>query len=178
MHELVSGMKDRRMAGRFEKAAEVALRPPAFVEVKKATPCDTAYSFADQGKFAEVNALVKQNKFSNTALLAVRECALDSASAERLLRETPNGDDLMFGLGQLAVAAAKKGNVSEALRFFSDLQNLKVSSAKRDFLAEVRVTDAIHGIGRYWTAKDGAKIVLKWARSRPTCEERAWASSA
>jgi hypothetical protein len=174
-HELASGMKDRKLAAKFEKAVQVALRPPPSLDVKEATPCAIAYSSADQGKFAEANALVAQNKCTNNSFLAIREYVLDPAAAERLLRETSNGDDLMLGLGQLAVAAAKKGNVCEALRLFGDLQNLKKSTAKIDLLAEERVTDAVHGIARYWTIKDGAKIALKWARSRPTCEQRAWA---
>jgi hypothetical protein len=143
--------------------------------VKKASPCEIAYSFAGQGKFAEANALVEQNKCTNNSFVAIKEYALDPASAERVLRETSDRDDLIFGLGQLAVAAAREGNVSKALRFLGDLQNLRESTAKGDLLAETRVTDAVHGIGRYWTVKDGAQVVLKWARSRQTCEQRAWA---
>jgi hypothetical protein len=164
-------MKDHKLAAKFEKDVQVALRPPAGVEVKQATPCEIASFSADQGKFAEANALVEQNKCTNNSFIAIREYALDPAGAERLLRETSNGDDLVFGLGKLSVAAAKIGNISEALRFFSDLQ----STAKNDTLAQARVADAVHGIGRYWTIKDGTKVVLKWARSRPTCEQRAWA---
>jgi hypothetical protein len=175
VHELASGVKDRKLAAKFEKDVQVTLQAPAFAEVKEASPCEIAYNSADQGKFAEANALVGQNKCKNNSFIATREYALDPAGAERLLRETSNGDDLIFGLGQLAVAAAKKGNVPEALRFFSDLQNIKDSTAKSDLLAETGVTDAVHGIGRYWTVKDGPKIVLNWARSRSTCEQRAWA---
>jgi len=175
VHELASGLKDRKLAAKFEKAAQIALRPPTFLGGKEATPCEIAYSSADLGKFAEANALIEQNKCTNNSFLAIREYALDPAAAERGLRETSNGEDLIFGLEQLAVAAAKNGNVSEALRFFSDLRNLKESTAKSDLLAEARVTDAVHGIARYWAIKDGAKVVLKWARSRPTCEQRAWA---
>ncbi len=173
--QLAYGMKDRKLAAKFEKDVQVTLWPPADAEVKKASPCEIAYSYADQGKFAEANALVDQNKCTNNSFIAGKEYALDPAGAEQLLRETSTGDDLIFGLGQLAVAAAQKGNVSEALRFFSDLQNLKRSTAKSDLGAEARVNEAVHGIARYWTIKDGAKVVLKWARSRPTCEQRAWA---
>ena len=176
VHELASGMKDRKLAAKFEKDVRVTLRPPAFVEMKKASPCEIAYSFANQGKFTEANALVVQNKCTDNSFIAIKEYGLDPAGAERLLRETSNGDDLILGFGQLAVAAAKKGNVPEALRFFSDLQKVKESTAKKsDLLAETMITDVVHGIGRYWTVKDGAKVVLKWSRSRPTCEQRAWA---
>ena len=69
--------------------------------------------------------------------------------------------DLLCGLGELAVAAAKKGNITEALRFLGDLQNLKEGTARSSVLAEARVTEAVHGITRYWTIKDGPKVVLK-----------------
>jgi hypothetical protein len=170
VHELATG-KDQKLAAKFEKDVQATLRPPAFADVKEATPCEIANSSAEQAKFAEANALVEQNKCTNNSFIATREYALDRAGAERLLRETSNGDDLIFGLRKLAVAAAKKGNVPEALRFFSDLQ----STAKSDLVEQDRVTDAVHGIARYWTITDGTKAVLKWARSRPTCEQRAWA---
>ena len=171
VYELASGMKDHKLAAKFEKDAQVTLRPPARAEVKQASPCEIASLSADQGKFAEANALVERNKCTNNSFIAIREYAPDPAGAERLLRETSNGDDLVFGLGKLAVAAARMGNISEALRFFGDLQ----STAKSNILEQARVTDAVHGIGRNWTIKDGAKVVIKWARSRPTCEQRAWA---
>jgi hypothetical protein len=174
VRELASGMKDRKLAAKFEKAVLIELQPPTCC-VKEATPCEIAYRSADQGRFAEANALVKQNKCTNNSFLAIKEYPLDPAGAERLMRETSDRDDLIFGLGHLAVDAAKKGNVTEALRLFSDLQHLQKSTAKGDLLVEVRVTDAVHGIARYWTIKDGAKAVLKWVRSRPTCEQRAWA---
>jgi hypothetical protein len=37
------------------------------------------------------------------------------------------------------------------------------------------VSPEVHGIARDWTIRDGPKPVLKWARSRPTTEERTWA---
>jgi tetratricopeptide (TPR) repeat protein len=175
VHALASGMKDRKLAAKFEKDVQVTLRPPADAEVKRASPCEIACFYADRGKFAEANALVEQNKCTNNSFIATKEYALDPAGAERLLRETSDRDDLIFGLGQLAVAAAKKGNISEALRFFGDLQNLKESTAKGDLVAQDRVNDAVHGVARFWTVKDGANAVLKWARSRPTCEQRALA---
>ena len=171
VYELASGMKDHKLAAKFKKDAQVMLWPPAGMEVKQASPCEIAAFSAKQGKFDEANALVEQNKCANNWFIAITEYAVDPAGAERLSRERSNGDDLVFGLGKLAVAAARMGNIPEALRFFSDLQ----SAAKNDILAQDRVSDAVHGMGRYWTLKGGSKVVLKWARSRPTCEQRAWA---
>jgi hypothetical protein len=46
---------------------------------------------------------------------------------------------------------------------------------KNKGLADARSTEAIHQIARAWTIKSGPKAVLKWARSRPTTDERTWA---
>ncbi len=42
-------------------------------------------------------------------------------------------------------------------------------------LAKARNTDAVHEIARSWTIRNGPNVVLKWANSRPTTEERTWA---
>ena len=39
-------------------------------------------------------------------------------------------------------------------------------------LAKARNTDAVHEIARSWTIRNGPNVVLKWANSRPTTEER------
>ncbi len=175
VRELASGMSDRKLAAEFVKEARAALRPPAPGFVKQATPCENANYDGREGKFAEADALIEQNKCTYVSFVAIRQYAVDPAGAERLLRGTSNADDLLFGLGHLAVAAAKKGNINEALRFFGDLQNLKDRTARSSVLAEARVTEAVHGIAHYWTIKDGPKVVLKWARVRPTREQRTWA---
>ncbi len=119
--------------------------------------------------------MIEQNKCTFVSFVAIRQYAVDPAGAERLLHSRSTADDLLFGLDQLAIEAAKKGNVTEAFRFLSDLQNLKNGNARNSVLAEVRVIEAVHGIARDWTRKDGPKVVLKWARSRPTAEQRTWA---
>jgi hypothetical protein len=142
--------------------------------VKPATPCDIAEDYGLQGKFAEANALIDQNKCPFVSLVAIKQYAVDPAGAERLVRGTSDADDRLIGLDQLAVEAAKKGAIAEALRFLGDLQNIE-SAARNPVLAENSVSDAVHGIARYWTIKNGPKVVLKWARSRPTGEQRTWA---
>lgn len=172
IRELGSGMKDHKLAGKFEKVAQV-MRSQV-VDVQEASPCEIASTYADQGRFAEAYALIQQHNCTD-AFVAIKQYEVDPAGAEHLLRSRASSFDLLFGLDQLAVAAAKKGNISDALRFFSDLHNLKESTAETDVGAEDRVTDAANGIARYWTIKDGARVVVKWARSRTTCEQRAWA---
>jgi len=174
VRELASGMSNRKLAAEFAKRVRATLWPPT-LELKIASPCEIAAHYGLQGKFAEADALIEQSKCTSVSFVAIRQYAVDPAGAERLLRGSSNADDLLFGLDQLAVAAAKKGNITEALRFFGDLQNLKDTTARSSVLAEDRVTEAVHGIARYWTIRDGPKVVLKWARSRPTGEQRTWA---
>jgi hypothetical protein len=171
---LASAMSNRKLAAGFAKRVRATLWPPT-IEVIQATPCDIADDYGLQGKFAEAAALIERNKCTNVSFVAIRQYAVDPAGGERLLRSTSNEDDLLFGLDQLAVAAAKKGNITEALRFFGDLQNLKYRTARSSVLAEDSISEAVHGIARYWTIKDSPKVVLKWARSRPTGEQRTWA---
>ena len=59
--------------------------------------------------------------------------------------------------------------------FLGDLQNLKDETTRDPVLGQDKLNEAVHGIARYWTIRDGPKIVLKWARSRPTIEQRTWA---
>ena len=172
---LASGMTDRRLAEVFAKEVRITLWPPTFGHVIEATPCMIAADYGLQGKFAEANALIDQNECTDNSYVAIRQYATDPVGAERLLRSRSTADDLLFGLDQLAIEAAKKGNITEAFRFLSDLQNRKGGNARNSVLAEVRVTEAVQGIARYWTRKNGPKVVLKWARSRPTAEQRSWA---
>ena len=175
VRELASGMSDRKLAAEFAKRVRVTLWPTTLEHVIQATPCDIATDYGLQGKFAEADALIEQNKCTDVSFVAIRQYAIDPAGAERLLHSRSNPEDLVYGLDQLAVAAAKKGNITEALRFFGDLQNLRDGTTRVPGLGEDKLTEAVHGIARYWTIRDGPKIVLKWARSRPTIEQRTWA---
>ena len=164
VQELASGMTDRRLAAKFAKEVRVTLWPPSNAHVIEATPCMIAADFGLQGKFAEADALIEQDDCKNNSYVAIRQYATDPTGAERLLRSRSTADDLLYGLDQLAIEAAKKGNITEAFRFLSDLQNLTDGNARNSVLAEARVTEAVHGIARYWTRKDGPKVVLRWAR--------------
>ncbi len=129
VRQLASGMNDRKLAAEFAKLVRVTLWPPAPELVIQATPCEIAADYGLQGRFAEADALIEQNKCTFVSFVAIRQYAVDPAGAERLLRSGPNADDFLFGLDQLAVAAAKKSNIAEALRFLGDLQNLRNKTA-------------------------------------------------
>ena len=57
-------------------------------------------------------------------------------------------------------------SIAEALRFLGAVQSLGGPDG---------VSSEVHEIARAWTIRDGPKAVLKWARSRPTTEQRTWA---
>jgi hypothetical protein len=174
--ELASHMSNRKLAALFLKLSRFTLWPQKITscEIVQADPCAIAYHGAPDGSFAEVDALIEQNKCSYVSFVATQQYAVDPAGAERLLHKNANSQDLAFGLDQFAVAAAKKGNIAEALRFLENLQSLGIPG-RNVVLAQARSTDAVHEIARYWSVKDGPKVVLKWAHSRPTTEERTWA---
>jgi hypothetical protein len=173
--KLAAHMKDRKFAALFLECARFTLWPhPEEVRVIQATPCDDAYLDATRGKFAEADEVIRKNGCSNVSFVAVHQYEVDPLGAERLLRDRSDSQDLVFGLGQLASVAARKGNIVEALRLLNDLQSVNLGE-KNKGLDEARGTDAIHQIARAWTIKSGPKAVLKWARSRPTTEQRTWA---
>lgn len=173
--ELASHMSDRKLAALFLKLSRFTLWPREIrpYEVVRAGPCDIAYHGAPDGNFAKIDALIEQNKCSYVSFVAVQQYAVDPVGAERLLRRNANPQDLASGLDQLAVAAAKKGNIAEALRFLDNLQSL--DAPKRNIvIAQARGSDAVHEIARDWAIKDGPNVALKWVHSRPTTRERTW----
>ncbi len=91
---------------------------------------------------------------------------VDPSAAERLLQREMDPKDKASGLADFAIAAANKGQISEALRFSRDHENL---AGRGSGFQVVQI------IARAWTIQSGPKAVLKWARSRPTMEERTWA---
>lgn len=165
--KLAANMRDRKRAALFLECARFTLSPRGEeVRMLQATPCDSAWSYANKGKFADADAAVKKNKCSDVSSIALRQYDVDPIGAEQLLRTNANKSDLARGLGELGEAAAKKGNIADALRLLNDLQNLNGYNS-----ASLEVRE----IARDWTVKEGAKTVLKWARSRPTSDQRTWA---
>lgn len=162
---LAAHMKDRKFAALFLECARFTLWPGE-ARTLQVTPCNYSWMYATEGKFAEAAAVIEQNKCSNVSFVASRQYSVDPAGAERLLRARADRQDLSRGLGEFAMAAAEKGNIAEALRFFDDVQSLRGAES---------VSREIHEIARDWTIRDGPRLVLKWARARPNTDQRTWA---
>jgi len=176
LSELASHMNSPEMAALFRKLAHFSLTYKPEIRTIQPDPCSAAYHDAAIGDFAAADSVIEQKNCSYTYFIAVQQYAVDPAGAERMLRTHADPQDLAFGLDQLAIAAAKQGNIPEALRFLNDLQSpAVVGDQKNEILARARGDEAVHAIARCWTIKDGPKAVLKWAHSRPATEERTWA---
>jgi hypothetical protein len=173
VRELASHISARKLAALFVELARFTMQP---VEIRtiQATPCDVAYFAATGGKFAEADAVIEQNTCSNVSFVAIRQYSIDPTGAERLLRSKAGPQELAYGLDQLGVAAAKKGNIPEALRFLDNLQSLSPKNTGNVVLTEARTTDLVHEIARAWTIKDGPKAALQWVRSRPNTGQLTW----
>jgi hypothetical protein len=168
VRELASGMTDQKLAAQFRREVRSTLWPPTWMEVQTLDdPCSHAAAFADKADFTQADAVVEQNHCTSVYYVARLQYASDPAGAERLLRTYSKPEEFHIGLEELTLAAARKGNIPEALRFLGELQNRKD--------AEGRVEGAIREITRCWTAKDGVKPSLQWARSRPSGLQRSWA---
>ena len=177
--KLAAHMKDRKFAALFLDCARFTLWPtvPERVIVQ-ATPCDIANYYGLHGRFVEADALIEHNKCANVSFVAIRQYAVDPSGAEHLLRGASEPLDLTYGLEQLAVQAANKGDIAETLRFLNDLSSLTTTRGGASRVraeAAARSAEAVHEIARAWTIKDGPRVVLKWAHSRPTTGERTWA---
>jgi hypothetical protein len=131
------------------------------------SPCGVALDAGRMRKFAEADRLLEQNKCTGTAVtwVAIQQHAVDPAGAEQVLRRSPNTEDLRFGMGQLAISAANKGDVDEALR----MNGVAEQVGGKDFVG------AVHEIARAWTIRDGPKAVLQWVHARPNTGQRTWA---
>lgn len=167
VRELASHMSNPEMAALFRNLVRFTLWPGEHRALQiQATPCDIAYHGTSDGNFAEVDALIEQNRCSYVSFVATQQYAVDPAGAERLLRRNANPQDLARGLAEFAVAAAKKGDIAEALRFLDNVQGLTGPG---------NAYGVVHEIARAWTIRDGPKAVLQWAHSRPNTDERTWA---
>jgi hypothetical protein len=160
--KLAAHMKNRKLSSLFLDCARFTLWSRVEGTIQ-ATPCDYSWIYATEGKFVEADDVILKNKCPNVSFVAARQYAVDPSGAEQLLRANADKEDLARGLGELVKAAADKGNIAEALRFLGDLQSLSGPNS---------VSSAIHDIARAWTIRDGPKAPLKWARSRPTTEQR------
>jgi hypothetical protein len=163
---LAAHMKDRKHAALFLECARFTLWPDGEVRTIRPGPCDHSWMYATEGKFAEADAVILKNKCSNVSFVAARQYGVDPSGAEQLLRSNADKKDLARGLGEFVKVAAEKGNIAEALRFLGDVQSLSGPGS---------VSREVQDIARAWTIRGGPEAVLKWARSRPTTEQRTWA---
>ncbi len=169
VRELASHMSNPEMAALFRKLVRFTLwyrEHHIEIETVQLTPCDNACFDATHGKFAEADSLVEQNKCSNVSFVASQQYAIDPVGAERLLRNNADPQDLARGLDEFAMAEARKGDITQALRFLDDFHRIGGLENQGQ---------PVHEIARSWTIRDGPKLVLQWVHSRPTTEERTWA---
>ena len=166
---LASHMSNRTLAAEFVKLSKWTLWPRDDVRIirRDTSPCGLALDAGTTRNFAEADRLLDQSKCTGTAVtwVAIQQYAVDPAGAERVLRRSPNTEDLRFGMTQLAIAAANKGDVDEALR----MNGVAEQVGGKDFVG------AVHEIARAWTIRDGPKTVLQWARARANTGQRTWA---
>ncbi len=147
---------------------------PAMYKELLPTSCDTAYFAVANEGYAKIDAALEENKCTYVSFVAIRQYAVDPVGAEHLLRSEPFNDDRVYGIEQIAVSAAKKGNITEALRLYSEVQNLKNSRADL-FAASANFDDVVKEIARNWTIKEGPRQAVKWAHSRPDTGQHVWA---
>lgn len=167
VRELASHMSNRKLAAEFRQHVRLTLwlRDVKTLTIKVG-PCDVAYHDASLGNFAEAVSIAEQNKCPYLGNITTPLFAVDPVGAERLLRKYANEQSLAIGLADFATTAAANGNISEALRFFYDLQQVAGANSAYNVARDV---------ARAWTIRDGPRRVLKWATSRPTLEQRTWA---
>lgn len=166
LHVLASHMTDRKRAAEFVEAARFTLWPSVEVRTIQATSCDIAWVDANAGKFAEAYSLVEQNKCRYSDI-AIKQFAIDAVEAERELRKSTDKEDVSLGMVNMAEAAAKKGDIPNALRL---LDTARQVSGKQDFCL-----DCVREIAWAWTLKGQPRIVLGWARSIPIPQQRGFA---
>lgn len=163
---LASHMSNRKLAAEFVRLSKWTLWPRNDVRIirRDTSPCGLALDAGTTRNFAEADRLLEENKCTGTAVtwVAIQQYAVDPAGAERVLRCSPNTEDLRFGMAQLAITAANEGDVDEALR----MNGVAEQVGGKDFVG------AVHEIARAWTIRDGPKTVRQWARARPNIGQR------
>ncbi|MGA8074885.1 MAG: hypothetical protein WB995_15525 [Candidatus Acidiferrales bacterium] len=162
--QLASKMTNREVAHLFVDSTRLARSSFDDVEVLAPNACDQADFYAAMGEFAAAYDLIKQTKCSY-AFVAIKQYATDPVDAEQEVLRSSNPLDVCFGLTELAKAASGTGKISDALRLLDKAQS--VCGEKDGYLF-----GAQREVARFWTIKDGPRIVVKWACSRPTAPQR------
>ncbi len=161
---MASHLANRKVAVEFSTMLDQRERGAARVSIIEPGPCDIARYDAQLGRFAAAYAAIEHTSCW-VSDVAIKQYPSDPAAAEKALRKSANRDDLAFGMAGFARAAARKGDLSGALRF---LTAVEVAGAT-DWPKAAVVRD----VAWVWTLKQGPRSALGWARSRPTGSERA-----
>jgi tetratricopeptide (TPR) repeat protein len=162
VRELAAGMSNRKLAASFLEVVPFTMWDhPEEVRTLYLSACEMAYEDATHNQFPKAVQTLQQNhcRYSYTA---IRYYEIDPAAAEKLMRSSTNPDDLRFGLQELAMAAAKKGRIEDALEFRADAKKV---DPKESYNSTLEIALA-------WTKRDGPRKVLPWARSQPTPGDR------
>jgi tetratricopeptide (TPR) repeat protein len=161
VRELAAGMSDRKLAQLFLELIPLTLwdRKPDYL--LQLDSCGIAYEDAMNHQFAKAISILEQNH-CRYSYIAIRYYEIDPAAAEKLMRSSTNPDDLRFGLQELAMAAAKKGRIEDALQLRADAKKV---DPKESYNSTLEIALA-------WTKRDGPRKVLPWARSQPTPGDR------
>jgi tetratricopeptide (TPR) repeat protein len=162
--EMASQIANRKVAAEFLGMLDQRERVAARFSVVEPSPCDVARYDAQLGKFAEAYRLLEGTKCL-VSDVAVKQYPSDPAAAEKALRTSSNREDLALGMAGFARAAARKGDVADALRLLTAAQVAGASDWPQ--------TAVVRDVAWVWTLKEGPKSALRWARSRPTGSERA-----
>lgn len=162
--ELASHIANRKVAAEFSTMLTRLDRSALSVKIVEPSPCDVARYDAQLGRFAEAYHAIEHTRCL-VSDVAIKQYPSDPAAAEKALQASTNRDDLALGMAGFAKAAARKGDLSGALRFLTAAQ---VAGAN-----DWSQTAVVRDVAWAWTIKEGPKPALRWARSRPAGSERA-----
>ena len=165
VRELASHITNREVAKLFVDYAHLAQSTVDHLEIVEANVCERASFEAMKGHFSSAYRMISNTKCWYS-FIAVKQYGADPAGAEHSLRRSTEPADVCFGLAQFSEAAAAKGNVPEALRLLNAAQN---ACGQQN---ENRVWAVLSEVARQCTVKRGPRVMVKWARARPTAAER------
>jgi hypothetical protein len=118
-----------------------------------------------KGQFASAYRVISGTKCWYS-FIAIKQYGADSVGAEQALRRSTEPTDVCFGLAQFSEAAAAKGNVPEALRLLNAAQN--ACGQKYEY----QVWGVLSEVARQCTVRQGPKVMVKWARERPSLAQK------
>jgi hypothetical protein len=163
-HELASHVTNSKVAHLFLEYVRLRQWDLENIPTLKPNICEQGYFLIEKHEFAAAYALIEKTRCWYS-FLAIKQYANDPAGAEQALQRSADPMDVCFGLTEFAKAAATNGNIRDALRFIDAAQ--KGCGEKGG-----DVFGAVRQVAREWTIREKPKIVVKWARSRPSPPQR------